>query len=47
MGRKKKYKTSKDKKEARKRWNKKYYDTNKDRLNKETMDRYYEEKKVS
>ena len=42
MGRKKKYQTEDEKHEAQKRWMREYYYRNRERLNKERMERYYE-----
>lgn len=42
MGRNKKYQTVEELKEARKRWNKTYYEKNKTELNRKTMEKYYE-----
>lgn len=41
MGRKKKYQTVDEQKAARKKWNDKYYQKNKDKI----MERYYELRK--
>ena len=41
MGRKKKYQTLEEQKDARKRWNDSYYQKNKDKI----MERYYELRK--
>lgn len=41
MGRKKKYLTEEEQKEARKRWNDSWYQKNKDKI----MDKYYELRK--
>ena len=45
MGRKKKYFTEDERKEAQRRWNKTFYEHNKDRLNKNSMEKYYELRK--
>lgn len=42
MGRKKKYLTIDEQKAARSRWNKNYYEKNKDILNEKSMEKYYE-----
>lgn len=47
MGRKKKYNTTAEQKAARSQWNKAYYEKNKDRLNKKSMEKYYELQKNS
>lgn len=44
MGRKKKYITPEDIAAAKKRWAKKFYERNKDKLNKKSMEKYYEKK---
>lgn len=44
MGRKKKYKTEKDKNDAQKRWVMEYYKRNKEKLQKINLKRYYERK---
>ncbi len=44
MGRKRKYLTKEEQKEAQRKWNRTYYHRNKKKLNKETMRKYYEEK---
>lgn len=45
MGRLKKYLTDCDKKEAQKKWAKEYYHRNKEKINKKTMQKYYEKKR--
>jgi hypothetical protein len=45
MGRKKKYNTKEEKYAAQKKWQLDYYYRNKDRLNKERMEKYYELRK--
>jgi hypothetical protein len=45
MGRKKKYITPEELAEAKKRWAKKFYERNKDKLNKASMEKYYELRK--
>jgi hypothetical protein len=45
MGRKKKYLTHEEKLEAQRVWNKKFYESNKDKLNKASMEKYYELRK--
>jgi hypothetical protein len=42
MGRKKKYFTKEQKLEAQRKWNKKFYAHNKEKLNKASMEKYYE-----
>ncbi|CAB4159916.1 hypothetical protein UFOVP723_12 [uncultured Caudovirales phage] len=42
MGRIKKYKTEQEKVEAQRLWAKEYYYRNKEKINKKTMERYYE-----
>jgi hypothetical protein len=44
MGRKKKYHTSEEIKEAQNKWAKEYYYRNKDKINKKTMEKYYGDK---
>jgi hypothetical protein len=44
MGRKKKYNTPEEIAEAKKRWAKNFYERNKDRLNKNSMEKYYEKR---
>jgi len=45
MGRKKKYATLEEIAEAKKRWAKNFYERNKDKLNKASMEKYYELRK--
>jgi len=45
MGRKKKYNTLEEKKEAQKKWCKEYYERNKEILDKKAKERYYELRK--
>jgi hypothetical protein len=45
MGRKKKYFTEEEQKAAQREWNKTFYSRNKDRLNKNAMEKYYELRK--
>lgn len=42
MGRKKKYLTIEEQKEAQRQYAKKYYDRNKDKINSKSMEKYYE-----
>ena len=42
MGRLKKYKTEQEKIEAQRNWAKEYYYRNKEKINKKTMEKYYE-----
>jgi len=42
MGRIKKYKTEQEKVEAQRLWAKEYYYRNKEKINKKTMEKYYE-----
>jgi hypothetical protein len=42
MGRLKKYMTDDEKKEVQKKWAKEYYYRNKEKINKKTMEKYYE-----
>ena len=44
MGRHKKYKTENEKSEAQRRWQREHYYRNKERISKERMRKYYEEK---
>jgi hypothetical protein len=44
MGRKKKYITPEEMAEAKKRWAKNFYERNKDKLNKASMEKYYEKR---
>lgn len=44
MGRKRKYKTDEERKEAQRRWAREYYYRNKDKINKRAMEKYYERK---
>ena len=44
MGRKKKYNSLDEVKEAQKKWAKEYYYRNKEIINKKTMEKYYERK---
>ena len=44
MGRKKKYKTEEEQKEAQRKWNREYYERNKSEINKKKMEEYYESK---
>lgn len=44
MGRKKKYKTEEEQKEAQRKWNREYYERNKSDINKRKMEKYYESK---
>lgn len=45
MGRLKKYKTEKEKQDAQKKWAIDYYYRNKEKINKKTMEKYYEKKR--
>jgi squalene cyclase len=45
MGRIKKYKTIEEKLEAQRNWAKEYYYRNKEKINKKTMEKYYELRK--
>ncbi len=45
MGRLKKYKTEQEKAEAQRTWAKEYYYRNKEKINKKTMEKYYELRK--
>lgn len=45
MGRSKKYKTEQEKTDAQRLWSKEYYYRNKEKINKKTMDKYYELRK--
>ena len=45
MGRKKKYFTEDEKKEAQRKWVREYYQRNKEKLNKNSMEKYYELRK--
>ena len=45
MGRIKKYKTEQEKVEAQRLWAKEYYHRNKEKINKKTMEKYYELRK--
>lgn len=45
MGRKKKYSTEKEKKEAQQKWALEYYYRNKEEINKKLMENYYELRK--
>lgn len=42
MGRKKKYNTVEEKREAQNRWSKEYYERNKEKINEKLMKKYYE-----
>lgn len=44
MGRKPKYKTDEERKEAQRKWAREYYHRNKDKINKRSMEKYYERK---
>jgi hypothetical protein len=44
MGRKKKYITEQEKRDAQNKWVKEYYERNKERLNKTSMEKYYEKR---
>lgn len=44
MGRKPKYKTVEEKKEAQRKWNREYYRRKKEEINSHRMEKYYEEK---
>lgn len=44
MGRKQKYKTNEERKEAQRRWAREYYHRNKDKINKRAMEKYYEKR---
>jgi hypothetical protein len=46
MGRKKKYFTEKEQKEAQQKWVREYYERNKEDLNKKAKEGYYERKKI-
>ena len=46
MGRKKKYFTKDEKLKAQRKWNKTFYERNKEDLNNASMKKYYERKKV-
>jgi len=43
MGRKRKYKSEKEQREAQKKWANEYYHRNKERINKKAMEKYYEQ----
>ncbi len=45
MGRKKKYITEQEKRDAQNKWAKEYYKRNKEKLNKASMKKYYELRK--
>jgi hypothetical protein len=45
MGRKKKYNSDEEKKEAQREWNRQYYLKNKKKINTHRMEKYYENKK--
>lgn len=45
MGRKKKYHTPDERLEAQRKWVREYYQRNKERLNKNSMEKYYELRK--
>ena len=45
MGRLKKYKTEQEKTDAQRLWSKEYYYRNKEKINKKTMEKYYELRK--
>lgn len=45
MGRLRKYNTKQEQVEAQRAWSRKYYDQNKDTLNKKTMEKYHELRK--
>lgn len=45
MGRKTKYNTDEEKREAQKKWNREYYIKNKEKINAHRMEVYYEKKK--
>lgn len=45
MGRKKKYNTEEERREAQREWNKKYYLKNKEKINAHRMKKYYELRK--
>ena len=45
MGRKPKYKTEEEKREAQKKWANEYYHRNKENINKKAMEKYYESQK--
>jgi hypothetical protein len=44
MGRRSKYKTEEERKEAQRKWNREYYHRNKDKINSQRMEKYYEGK---
>lgn len=44
MGRKKKYNTEEEKKEAQREWNRQYYLKNKEKINSHRMKKYYDGK---
>lgn len=44
MGRKKKYHTIEEKKEAQKKWSMNYYNRHKKDINKKRMEKYYEQR---
>lgn len=45
MGRSKKYNTKQEKVEAQRAWSREYYHRNKEKINKKTMEKYYELRK--
>jgi len=45
MGRKRKYYTEEERREAQRKWAREYYYRNKDKINKKAMDKYYEKKR--
>lgn len=47
MGRKRKYHTKEEQIEAQRRWSRNYYERNKDKINKKSMEKYYELQKNS
>ena len=44
MGRKRKYYTEKERRNAQRRWSREYYYRNREKINKKYMERYYERK---
>jgi len=42
MGRKQKYQTDDERKEAQRRWSREYYHRNKNTINRKAMEKYYE-----
>ena len=46
MGRNKKYNTDEEQLQAKRKWARDYYHRNKSQINKKTMEKYYEQKKL-